>query len=210
MNELLSKIWIPLSFFIVALFIGFFFGVNIKSENGRVYLQITLGQGKELSLLKNSITDFDLDALENEESASLIEKIRKLPYDHYIAEHLRIFADKGDSIFERQDIDVEIRFTQKEGIIDCYGGGCKDIKPFGMRISVFNIIEPNIYPLNTASNMQEFKIIQKISQSSCNQCSKGKNCIWVDKEKARKWLNIDDKTDLPDKIVAKATILSSI
>jgi len=210
MSEFLSKYGALIFILLVSTCIGIFIGLHLN-DGGNIYFQYSIGRDKQFLLGKNTILDFNLEKITDEEAAALLVRIKKLPITHKLSKGLRYSCDNKEYIFIKEDKDLVVKFIDSENIRGIYAGACKNTIPYGKRISIFKIKEPKSLQNKIKKRMMDFNVIVLLDHSFCKSCPISENTIWVSNKKAQELLCDDGKEcNLPEKLLVSATILSTI
>ncbi len=191
---------------IVAFLVGAYVALNVKSDSS-IYLDAKFGKHCGFTMGRNSITNYDLSAIENEDAALLISRIKELDYKNYFSVELRTLRDQGVGPFQEQDIEILVKFTDNETFNGDLAQACRG-KVLFTELNVFKIVSPERTPIDI-NRMRDFKVVLEKEKSYCAASDIDGKTIWINEEAARKWLRLGDR-ELPPVLKAKANIVRTI
>jgi hypothetical protein len=190
---------------IVGVTAGFFISLNASGKSS--YLEVELGKNRKLSILKPDITSYDYKNIPEFKASALSAKLKELEWDDALSVQLRNLRDSFSGPFQKKVIDVYVKFTNDNNIRYPIAGGYRG-NLLNQELSVFHLIEPE--NLRDAFTHKSFQVIVESQNPDVEIDNATQETIWISKKYACEWLNIQDESNLPNRLKVKASILRRV
>lgn len=191
-------------FFMMGAFVSFI----LTHESEDVSFRLNWMEGISFGSTSSNYVGLDFVNISDSDAAVLVQKFSQLPPENQLSKKVIGLLIDRQGPFAKLNTDViaTVKFISGSAASGKFAIACKQGQYFGYEL--------NLYEIQSGISLQNPHRMTKVETVSSDlpaplQCdAKSSKIIWIDKNKAREWLGIDDAVQVPEEITVKARIIS--